>query len=147
MERTPPTKWVPLDPEIDFMDPLSRSQYISFQEKDGTILERQRKAYGLIRDRCRRARGNGAETKEAGDRVSEGLAGKPPPSPLAHGRGELGTYPLSQICCTLFSVSVYIRARTCHVASHLSATEGNHEAHNHTAFQFTIDRSKNTSAA
>jgi hypothetical protein len=34
-------------------------------------------------NRCRRARGDGAETKEAGDRVSQGLAGKLP-HPLWH---------------------------------------------------------------
>jgi hypothetical protein len=35
----------------------------------------------------------------------------------------------------------------CHAASHLSAMEGNHEAHNHTVFQFTISRSNSAPAA
>ena len=35
----------------------------------------------------------------------------------------------------------------CHAASHLSVTEGDHEAYNQTASQFTIIRSKNASAA
>ena len=44
-------------------------------------------------------------------------------------------------------IITYTSPNTYRAASHLSATEGDHEAHNHTAFQFTISRSKNAAAA
>ena len=53
-----------------------------------------------------------------------------PPSHLAHGRNEL-------VACVFYEF----------MAPHLSvATEGYDETYNQTAFQFTIDRSKNDAA-
>jgi hypothetical protein len=73
---------------------------------------------------------------------------KPPPH-LAHRGNELVAY----VCYKFVAghsherIITHKSPNTCRIASHLSATEGDHEAHNQTAFQFTISRSKNASAA